>query len=345
MAELLLTPYLSIPRQVAIGRWRLVPIPHIKDLEELAPTPLRASAERLIDAYSYENLGAVVHLDGEQIGPGYVPGEMQPLEHALLVGALAANPTIAGETTDANAGWAMQTVENATLIAHPLGEPGGYAVEIGTLRRVTKISRIAEGKPLPKVTPPRELPEPMFASFDGELAAAALGCLSSKDLAARQLDRALDWYRIAFANSEAITADVRVGAARSALEAMTGAGGSTQQLVRSYGRLVDEEDAPRTTYGAEQVWWAKGPASLTEEEWWMTKLCGLRNAIVHGEQISDELWKHEGHHQVNQIHDRLLDALRAFLAVSAGDRLLRLSSQERSFSRALERGEARGGAS
>ncbi len=343
MAELLLAPYLSIPGQVAIGRWRLVPVRHVKDLEELAPTPLRASAERLIDAYSYENLGAVVHLDGEQVGPGYVPGGMRPLAHALLVGALAANPTIAGETTDANAGWAMQTVENATLIAHPLDEMGGYAVEIGTLRRVTKITGAEEGKPLPKVTPPRELPEPMFGSFDGELAAAALSCLSGEDLAARQLDRALDWYRIAFANSEAITADVRVGAARSALEAMTGAGDSTQQLVRSYGRLVDKEDAPRRTYGPEQVWWAKGEAQLTEEEWWITRLCGLRNAIVHGDEIATELWEHDGHHQVNQIHDRLLGALRAFLAGIAGDPLLRTSSSERIFPRAQQKAEAREG--
>jgi hypothetical protein len=341
MAELLLAPYLSIPGPKTVGRWRLEPIRHLEDLGELAPALLRTPAERLVDAYSHGSLGALVHLDGEQIGPGYEPEEMRRLGHALLAGALGANSDIAGDEVDGNAGWAMQTVENAALVAHHLDETGGYTVEIGALRRVRSMTGVREGEPLPKVTPPRELPEPMFVSFDDELGAAALACLGEENLNARRLDRGLDWFRIAFANSEAITADVRVGAARSALEAMTGAGDSTRGLVRSYGRLVDHERTARKTYEPEQVFWAKGPTLLTDEEWWMTRLCGLRNAIVHGDEITEDMWQHDGSHQVNQIHDRLLSALRAYLANVAGDNLLRLRCQDRGFSRARQRAEAR----
>ena len=38
MAEPLLAPYISIPGQVTIGRWRLVPVRRIKGLKELAPS-------------------------------------------------------------------------------------------------------------------------------------------------------------------------------------------------------------------------------------------------------------------------------------------------------------------
>lgn len=345
MAELLLAPCLSIPGPETIGRWRLEPIRHLDGLGKLAPIPLRAPAERLIEAYSLGSLGALVHLDGEQIGTGYEPLEMRRLGHAILAGALAANPAIAGNGVHANTGWAMQTVENAALVAHPIDEAGGYAVEIGALRRVTSMALAGEGEPLPKVTPPRELPEPMLASFDDELAAAALACLSGEDQSARRLDRALDWFRIAFSNSEAITADVRVGAARSALEAMTGSGDSTQRLVRAYGRLVDNPKTPKKAYGPDEAYWAKRPAELTDEEWWMTRLCGLRNAIVHGDEIAEEMWGHDGSHQVNQVHDRLLNALRAYLAEAAGDGLLRLRSQDRAFPRARQRAKAHGGAS
>lgn len=38
MAELLLAPYISIPGQVTIGRWRFVPVRRIKGLKEFAPS-------------------------------------------------------------------------------------------------------------------------------------------------------------------------------------------------------------------------------------------------------------------------------------------------------------------
>jgi hypothetical protein len=79
-------------------------------------------------------------------------------------------------------------------------------------------------EPLPKISPPVELPKPMISRFDAELAAATWQALEEEDAAARRLSRALDWYKIALGNAEAITLDVRVGAARSALEVLLDAG-------------------------------------------------------------------------------------------------------------------------
>lgn len=97
-------------------------------------------------------------------------------------------------------------------------------------------------EPLPKISPPVELPKPMISRFDAELAAATWQALEEEDAAARRLSRALDWYKIALGNAEAITLDVRVGAARSALEVLLDAGQSTKRLVRSYGSLTRTEE-------------------------------------------------------------------------------------------------------
>jgi hypothetical protein len=49
--------------------------------------------------------------------------------------------------------------------------------------------------------------------------------------------------------------------------------------------------------------------------------------------VPDDLWKHEGHHQLNLVHDKLIAALRAFAAQSTGDELLASSPSEREAAR------------
>lgn len=72
---------------------------------------------------------------------------------------------------------------------------------------------------------------------------------------------------------------------------------------------------------------------LTPDEYWITRLCALRNAIVHGDEVPDELWVHQGHHQLNHIHDKLIAALRRSVAEQVGDVLLKLPKSERVFPR------------
>ncbi|MEK6228557.1 MAG: hypothetical protein AABM31_04415 [Actinomycetota bacterium] len=70
---------------------------------------------------------------------------------------------------------------------------------------------------------------------------------------------------------------------------------------------------------------------LTPDECWMTRLCALRNAIVHGDEVPDELWEHQGQHQLSHIHDKLIAALRLSVAEQVGDVLLKLPKSERVF--------------
>ena len=258
---------------------------------------------------------------------------MSRLGRALLAGVLCGNPSMAvpEEDQEPNAGWMMATAENAVLYGHPLTEGDTYAVELGVLARINAIRHAPSDEPLPKIDPPLELPRPQFASFDEELASATYSALGSDDAPARRLFRAVDWYRIALSNAEALTIDVRVGAARSGLEVLTDASEKTKLLVRRYGELVREPDTSVATYP--EVFWARGPVQLTPDEWWMTRLCELRNAIMHGQEIPAGLWVHDGQHQLNHIHDRLIAALRIAVADRVGDPLLRLARSERTWAR------------
>ena len=180
-----------------------------------------------------------------------------------------------------------------------------------------------------------ELPTNLFGGFDNEVADATHAVITSTDVAGRRLRRALDWYLIAFSNAAAVTMDVRVGAARSAVEVMTGAGDRSRKIVRALGRLLGDETTP-TEPRRSAVWTKRGepvPVQLTRDEWWMARLCELRNVIVHGDVVPDDLWTHAGHHHINHAHDRLIDCLLARVAVQTGDPLLRLRGSERMFAR------------
>jgi len=341
MADILIAPYLPVGQPARVGPWKLVPFSHLAG-SDLVPDELRQRVIRLVEAYRLppggrQALGVLAVPEGERVGAPFDRSLMPRLGHTLLASVIAGNPTTGSKENGAgslNAGWGAATVENALLYGHPLIDSGSYAVEVGVLVRVNSIRHASADEPLPKIEPPVELPRPLFARFDAELTEATYAALGTADAPARRLHRALDWYRIALSNAQAVTLNVRVGAARSALELLTDAGDETKRLVRAYGNLMREDGTTSETY--EHVFWAKGPVQLTAEEWWMTRLCELRNAIVHGQHVPAELWKHQGHHQLDHIHDRLIAALRTSVAKLVGDLSLRLAMSDRVLARAAQ---------
>lgn len=349
MPDLILAPYLVLKTPVTVGTWELVPFRELQqdhgaaDAECRAwlPDALRVPVMRLLEAYRVEPgggaLGAVAVPKGGRAGDAVDRWLMRRLGHALLAGSVADNPlmTLPEDEESPNAGQAGTTAENATVYGHPLGASDAYVIDTGVLFRVTSSRHAAEDEPLPKIEPPLELPRPIFGNFDEEVADAAYYLLSGGDLQARRVHRALDWYRIALSNAEAVTLDVRVGAARSAIEALTGESDETRKVVRAYGKLMRTDETTEQTYPAEKVQWAKGPVQLTPDEWWLTRLSELRNAIVHGDALAhdDDLWYHDGDPQLNHIHDRLITLLKRVIADHADDELLRLPMRDRVFPR------------
>ena len=336
MAHLVFAPYLPLSERATVGSWTLIPFSAART-SDVVPDDLRRATCRLIDAYEVDDdigtLGAVVE-PSTGVGSEVERGALGLLGKGLLAGILNGNPRLLdAEDESPNAGWAMATAENAIVFGHPLGDGDSYVIETGTLARVTSMRHGSPDEPLPKITPPNELRVPTLGwSFDDEFADATFGILQRPDRSGRRLGRALDWYRIVFSNAEAITPDLRVEGARSAAEILTGSGDETRRLVRAYGRLMRDEDSEEVTY--DEAFWANGPVQLTNDEWWMTRLCRLRNAIIHSELVADDLWEHEDQHHVNHIHDRLLEALRRFISEAAGDPLLRLGTFDRVLHRA-----------
>lgn len=331
MTDLLLTPYLPLSKEMTIVEWRLVPFKTMNEAE-IVPEALAKPVERLVAAYGRDDgIGAVVHLNGQQVGAEFEMRDFMRLRAALLAGTVGGNPEMASTEDGGLDAWSLTTSENALLVGHPLGHGSGYALQIGILSRVLSGRGAAGDEPLPPIEAPVELPTPLVSSFDVELAEAVYDALGAEDDRARRLERALDWYRVLLSNAEAVSIDVRMGAARSALEVLLGVGDGTKKIVRAFGLLVRKSDTTVQTY--EDVFWANGPVQLTEDEWWLTRLSMLRNAIMHGDEVPDELWKHEGHPQLNLVHDKLIAALRAFAAESAGDELVALSLPDRGIAR------------
>jgi hypothetical protein len=310
------------------------------------PATLQSAVSRLIDAYKLPSgagvvLGAVACPRGKGVGASFADSDMSLLGRALLLGVVAENPPMAVSEEDElpNGGEHIATSENAVLYGHPIGDGNSYSVRNGALVQVTDIRYSPGDELLPKIAPPVELPKPLFGGFDAEAADATYAALNADNADARRLLRALDWCRLVLSNSEAVGVDVRVGAARSAFEALTGAGDETKHLVRAFGRLRRDEHTAEQSY--DSVFWVKGGGSarLTADEWWMTRLCDLRNHIVHGDEISESLCDHDGHHQMRQVHDRLISCLKIVIARQADTPWILEPRVDRVFRRAHEAAE------
>jgi hypothetical protein len=336
MSILVIAPYLPLAEPVEVGDWRLISFRRLFEAD-VVPARLRHPVERFIEAFQEgSNLGAVAYQDDDGLGAEFEMSDFRRLGYALRAGVLVANPSFLGAGGAAE--WTVATSENATLVGQPLDDANGYASTVGVLVRTLKIQGALDGEPLPKIRGPAELPTPMAGTFDEELAHATYGLLKEGGTPARRLRRALDWYGVVLSNAEAVTVDVRVGGARSALEVLLDSGDSTKRLVRAFGGMVDEPDAARRKYkGRPEVFWSKGQVELTSSEWWLTRLCDLRNAITHGNDIPDDLWQHEGHHQLDHLHDNLQLVLRSYLAEEIGDEHLRLAKSKRRFARSWQR--------
>jgi hypothetical protein len=131
-------------------------------------------------------------------------------------------------------------------------------IETGVIVRATVVRHALSDGSFAKIEPPIELPRPLFAVFDEELARAVHALLTGEAAIARVLHRTLDWYRIALSNAEAVSLQVRIGAARSALEILTGASDQTKQLVRKYGQLVRGDTTTTACY--DEVSGPRGPS-------------------------------------------------------------------------------------
>lgn len=167
-----------------------------------------------------------------------------------------------------------------------------------------------------------------------EYAAALLEVLERGDEQSRRLDRSIEWLAIAWRNEEAISLDVRILALRAGFEVLFGGGSSTQKHRAALHSLLDDQTAARRS----RTWVDRGKeihADLTDVEWWFQSFALLRNAIAHGDAISEADRSFEGQLHLWRGEHTLRAAIKRTVVQVGHDPDLELDRATRELRRAL----------
>jgi hypothetical protein len=153
----------------------------------------------------------------------------------------------------------------------------------------------------------------MYGYFDGFYSDAVFAVLASGEDSSRRLGRAIDWLDLAWRNSPSISPELRVVLLRTGFEMMFGSD-NTYVVRDALCALLDSEDVTRE----EQTWTTLGgneqTAQLSDLGWWFMQFAFLRNAIMHGDEVPDTRFEHNGRPQVWLGESRLRAAIKARVA-------------------------------
>ncbi|HEX3563219.1 MAG TPA: hypothetical protein VHU24_10310 [Solirubrobacterales bacterium] len=284
--------------------------------------------------------GALVVPGGSRIGGEELERERFPALHgAVLAATIDANPILIGADDTGNSGHATATAENAKMFGHPLTGELSYVIRTGAMVTVLQWRSSEPGRPLPKINPPTDLPEPMFFSFDAEYAGALHDALSEDTDEARRLALAIDWLNIAWSNNDNVSARTRTLAYRSALEALLGGEASTKKQREALSALLDDPGAPKRLRRWTEHNGKDREAQLTDLEWWFQSFSLLRNRISHGDVIGtegDDWTFDDGEHHLRHADAVLRRAIKRTIIHGGADPLLEETPHKRTMIRAVE---------
>jgi hypothetical protein len=340
--DLWLAPYLPINLEEMCGPWRLVPF-HEFARRHATSQPLYNQTRRLLTAYRLPkavstHFGAVVVPCQGRVGDDVLRDEFRALARALTAAVLDANPSLLLDEDEPNIGHGMVASENALLFGHPLDGGLSYAFSTGAVVRRLDARHAPPGTRLPGVAPPPELPTPLFYVLDVEYLAALYELLRPESIIARRLDRSIEWLGLVWSNVAAITHDARLLSLRVALEVLLGGGErrmGVQAQRKALSQLLDDAEAPQTR----RTWKGQpNPTPLTALQWWYLCFNDLRNAIAHGDEISDaDRTFEDGKLHYWHANDVLRRAIKRTVISHGGDPDLELSMPDRHLRRRYRR--------
>jgi hypothetical protein len=213
-------------------------------------------------------------------------------------------------------GHSVATSDNAILFGHPIHDDGGAAIEYGIMSRVLDGGYHA-GEDKDVIEPPHELRLPLVAvEMDAEYADAIFTILGRNDADSRQLGRTIEWLDLVWRNTASVLADVRIVAARAGFEVLLGVGEDYKAGRKALARLLDQGEAPKTLRTYTNRKGSDKAEELSDLEWWFTRLCFLRNAIVHGNPIADDEYHLDGDHHLMIAERRLREAIKRTVAAA-----------------------------
>ena len=334
--EIIVLPYLPLREAVVIGGWRLIPAQRA-DAETFINDDIRAQAQGLLRLYGAghgaRKAGAVAAPPGGRIGDDVPRDQMLTLRRAIVVGLLEGNPTpaaLAGddEDVDPNGGWKSATSDNAALWGHPIDASGYIAVEYGAMVTTLSGGHNVLHEDGVTIRPPAELPTPfMYGYFDGFYADAMFATLAGGDDDSRRLGRAIDWLDLAWRNSPSVTPELRVVMLRTGFEVLFG-DDSTFVVRDQLCALLDPDDVGRVQRAWTTLAGKQQTAELSDLGWWFMQFAFLRNAIMHGEEVPETMFEHNGRPHVWLGESRLRQAIKARVA-EAGYPTVLLNRRER----------------
>jgi hypothetical protein len=343
MPDVWLLPYLPLTAECQVGPYALVPF---RDFGRRHATNqvVYNEVRRLRTAYRVGSMGlpvgALVVPVNSRIGGDELERERFPALHsAVLAATIEANPILVGADEEGNTGHATATAENAKMFGHPLTGERSYVTETGAMVTVLAMQSSEPGRPLPKIHPPPNLPEPMFFSFDVEYVGALHDALSRDADEARRLALTIDWLNITWSNNEDVGARTRVLAYRSAFEALLGGEANTQKQREALSSLLDDPKAKKRLRRWTEYNGKERAFQLTDLEWWFQSFSLLRNRISHGDIVANEghEWDFDdGEHHLRHADARLRRAIKQTIIRGGADPLLEQSPRQRAMVRAVE---------
>jgi hypothetical protein len=288
-------PYLPLEDRVGIGEWRLIPAAVLS--EEDAPVPLSLKLARgLVGLYerppSYTTSGAFAQPSGGRVGDEFGLDEFGRLRRALVMTLLDQNPSGVKDQDkrNPNEAWRTYTSEHAQAWGHRIDEDGYVAEERGVMVSVLAGGynvlqddsiRLAYPRELHHVRPARQL--------DTEYGTALYGFLGEDSSGARRLERAIDWLELAWQNADALRLNLRIAAIHSGFETLLDKPADAKAAAQSLSALLDP---PNVEKRARPEWRKRSGVPVDTEisdlGWWFVQFAQLRNAILHGDEITTE---------------------------------------------------------
>ena len=320
--HIVVLPYLPLREAVAVGGWRLIPAQRPHE-EAFVDDDTRIKAEGLLRLYGGDAparlSGAFAAPPNGRIGDDPPVDQLTTLRRAIVVGLLEGNPTppalaVDEATVDPNGGWRSATSDNAVLWVHPIDESGNTAVEYGAMVTTLSGGHNVLREDSVSITRPAEVPTPLMYGFlDGGYSDAVFAVIATGGDEGRRLGRAIDWLDLAWRNTPSITQAVRVVLLRMGFEVLFG-DDNTYVVRDELGVLLDGEDVTRQ----ERTWPTLAgklhTAELSDLCWWFMQFAFLRNAIMHGDELTGAMFEHEGRPHVWLAESWLRKALKSLVA-------------------------------
>jgi hypothetical protein len=295
-------PYLPLSFRENIGAWELIPHASLEDGDAIDAEVARL-ARGVADLFElprgpHANVGTFARPDDGRVGDD--PQDMaliNDLRRALVAGVLDQNasPLLSEDERSPNAGHEAYTSDNAIVVANGIRDGWTGTITGGRVRHLELGIQVLPDDELPRlrIAPPGDLRIPLMGPRpDVFYADAAWESMRRGTDDARRLGRAIDWLDAGWRNASGLTDDLRIPALFAGFEVLFDSDDKTV-VRRRLSTLLDAFDAPTQV----RTWTSRAgnPQSeaMTDLAWWFLKFADLRNAIMHGRELTHGDWLHE----------------------------------------------------